>query len=112
MQPTDLANKADVNASTIYSLEAANNPTVVTVLRVAQALGVSITTLLSETADQPEASPAKNDDGHRLSMSIGPAGGSEDSLDNQVVDRVAALEKEVAALKAGLASVRKSSRRR
>ncbi len=112
MQPTDLANKADVNASTIYSLESANNPTVVTVLRVAQALGVSITALLSETADQSEAPPAKSDDGRQLSASGRPSGGSEDSLDNQVVARVSALEKDVAALKAGLASVRKSSRRR
>ncbi len=112
MQPTDLANKADVNASTIYSLESANNPTVVTVLRVAQALGVSITALLSETADQSEATPAKSDDGRQLSASGRPSGGSEDSLDNQVVARVSALEKDVAALKAGLASIRKASRRR
>jgi transcriptional regulator with XRE-family HTH domain len=112
MQPTDLANKADVNASTIYSLESANNPTVVTVLRVAQALGVSITTLLSDTEDGSEGPPAKSEGGHRLLKSVRPAGGSEDSLDNQVVARVAALEKDVAALKAGLASIRKSSRRR
>ena len=112
MQPTDLAKKADVNASTIYSLESANNPTVVTVLRVAQALGVSITTLLSDTTDRSGAPPTKSDDGHRQSASDRPTGGSEDSPSNQVVTRVAALEKEVAALKAGLASIRKASRRR
>jgi hypothetical protein len=84
----------------------------VTVLRVAQALGVSITTLLSDTTDRSGATPTKSDDGHRKLASDRPTGGSEEPLRDQVVTRVAALEKEVAALKAGLASIRKASRRR
>ncbi len=83
MLQIDLAKKAGVNASTIYSLEAATNPTLLTLIRVAEALGVPVSRLLADDERGSKEATA-----------------SGDPLEQNLAMRVTQLESELGELKA------------
>jgi transcriptional regulator with XRE-family HTH domain len=95
MLPIDLARKAGVNVTTIYALEAANNPTLVTLLRVADALGVPVGRLFAEEERGREQMIADSD-----------------SPDQNLAVRVAQMETELRDIKAALAPGKRARRRK
>jgi transcriptional regulator with XRE-family HTH domain len=95
MLPIDLARKAGVNVTTIYGLEAANNPTLVTLLRVADALGVPVSRLFTEEEQGREETTA---------------GG--DPPDQNLATRVTQMENELREIKAALAPGKRVRRRK
>jgi transcriptional regulator with XRE-family HTH domain len=95
MLQIDLAKKAGVNASTIYSLEAATNPTLLTLIRVAEALGVPVSRLLAD-----------DERGSKEAIASG------DPLEQNLAMRVTQLESELGELKAMFAPGKRVRRRK